>query len=558
MTKVNLRCAIYTRKSSEEGLEQGFNSLDAQREACEAFITSQKQEGWKALPTLYDDGGYSGGNMDRPALKQLLADIDQKKIQVVVVYKVDRLTRSLADFAKIVEQFDAKGVSFVSVTQQFNTTSSMGRLTLNVLLSFAQFEREVTGERIRDKIAASKQKGMWMGGTPPLGYEGHQRSLIVHAEHALLVRHIYERYLVFGSVRRLKEELDNQSVCVPIRTHTSGKAYGGKSFSRGHLYRILTSPIYCGRMVHFDKSYPGQHPAIIEQDLWDAVQSMLQTNKQQFQNQPKAQDNNLLSGLLFDDDGNRMTPSHTTKNTKRYRYYLSNTLVNTLRASSPHGHRIPAQDLEDLVLAETISWLSNTSQLIDALEVGAEQMQDIIHQASECCHLLQQYETRQKALNELIHKIVVMNESIRILINPKVLGLDQPPIEFQIHTQLKRCGYAMRLMIRNGSQQPNIDKYLIAHLSKAQNWFKQLKTGKVSSIDEIAVQEELDRSHVVRTLHKAFLAPDIVKSILNGTQPQHLTLKWLKQFRALPIDWEEQRVLLGFKTAPARTANSAD
>lgn len=233
MNKPILRCAIYTRKSSEEGLEQGFNSLDAQREACEAFIKSQQHEGWKLVPTFYDDGGYSGGNMDRPALKQLLQDIDQKKVNVVVVYKVDRLTRSLADFAKIVEQFDAKGISFVSVTQQFNTTSSMGRLTLNVLLSFAQFEREVTGERIRDKIAASKAKGMWMGGTPHMGYVAHERTLKIDEDQASLVRHIYERYLALGTVRLLKQELDKQGITTPKRFASTERQFGGRPFSRG-------------------------------------------------------------------------------------------------------------------------------------------------------------------------------------------------------------------------------------------------------------------------------------------------------------------------------------
>ena len=275
MSKPALRCAIYTRKSSEEGLEQGFNSLDAQREACEAFILSQQHEGWRLVPTLYDDGGYSGGNLERPALTQLLADIEQKKINVVVVYKVDRLTRSLADFAKIVEQFDAKGISFVSVTQQFNTTSSMGRLTLNVLLSFAQFEREVTGERIRDKIAASKAKGMWMGGTPPMGYMAKERTLEIEPIGAQLVRHMYERYLALGSVRLLTQELANQSMKTPRRVSLSEKTHGGKPFSRGHVYRILTNPVYIGQIAHREKVYEGRHPPIISQDLWDRIQKRI-------------------------------------------------------------------------------------------------------------------------------------------------------------------------------------------------------------------------------------------------------------------------------------------
>ena len=256
-----LRCAIYTRKSSEEGLEQEFNSLDAQREACEAYVRSQKHEGWQALPALYDDPGYSGGNMERPALKRLLADIAAKRIDVVVVYKVDRLTRSLADFAKIVEVFDASAVSFVSITQAFNTTTSMGRLTLNVLLSFAQFEREVTGERIRDKIAASKKKGLWMGGQPALGYDVKDRKLVVNEAEAETVRMIFRRYLDLGSVRELKAALDAEGMVSKHRTAADGSAYGGQSFSRGALYQMLQNRVYRGEIVHKGAAYPGEHPA---------------------------------------------------------------------------------------------------------------------------------------------------------------------------------------------------------------------------------------------------------------------------------------------------------
>ncbi|MGA2103505.1 MAG: recombinase family protein, partial [Candidatus Sulfotelmatobacter sp.] len=254
-----IRCAIYTRKSSEEGLEQSFNSLDAQREACEAFVVSQRHEGWRVLPTLYDDGGYSGGDMDRPALKRLLEDVTANKVDTIVVYKVDRLTRSLADFAKIVETLDARGVSFVSVTQQFNTTTSMGRLTLNILLSFAQFEREVAGERIRDKVAASKRKGMWMGGTIPLGYDVKQRKLVANEEEAKLVNNIYNWYLELGSVSKLKAYLDDHGVKTKIRTNSSGCQSGGGPFFRGALYLILQNPIYRGKVRHQDQMYPGEH-----------------------------------------------------------------------------------------------------------------------------------------------------------------------------------------------------------------------------------------------------------------------------------------------------------
>src|SRR5437764_8188431 len=273
-----LRGAVYTRKSSEEGLEQEFNSLRAQREACEAFITSQRHEGWACLPQAYDDGGVPGGTLDRPALQLLLDDIRAGKIDVIVTYKIDRLTRSLADFAKLTEIFDARGVSFVSVTQQFNTTTSMGRLTLNVLLSFAQFEREVAGERIRDKIAASKQKGMWMGGMPPLGYECHDHKLIVIPDEAETVRHIFRRYAALGSVRLLKAELDATGIRSKSWVISSGRSWGGKPLARGALYLMLKNQIYRGEIVHKDQHYPGEHDPIIDETLWQAVQAKLDLN----------------------------------------------------------------------------------------------------------------------------------------------------------------------------------------------------------------------------------------------------------------------------------------
>src|ERR1700729_979992 len=270
-----IRCAIYTRKSSEEGLEQSFNSLDAQRESSEAFILSQRQEGWRVVPTRYDDGGYSGGTLERPALQRLLKDVEEGKVDTIVVYKVDRLTRSLADFAKIVEALDARGVSFVSVTQQFNTTTSMGRLTLNVLLSFAQFEREVTGERIRDKIAASKKKGMWMGGVVPLGYRVEDRALHIVEDHAGIVRSLFRRYLEAGSVARLKQQLDAEDFQLPVRINGGGRSTGGGLFSRGHIYKILSNPIYVGRIAHKGQVHEGQQAPIVTQDLWNNVRQSL-------------------------------------------------------------------------------------------------------------------------------------------------------------------------------------------------------------------------------------------------------------------------------------------
>jgi site-specific DNA recombinase len=341
-----LRCAIYTRKSSEEGLEQEFNSLHAQREACEAYIKSQRHEGWTCLPQGYDDGGLSGATMGRPALQQLLVDIQAGKVDAVVTYKVDRLTRSLADFAKIVEIFDARGVSFVSVTQQFNTTTSMGRLTLNVLLSFAQFEREVTGERIRDKIAASKKKGMWMGGLPPLGYECRDHKLIVVDSEADIVRHIFRRYAALGSVRLLKEELDAAGIRSKCRTSSTGRHWGGKPLARGALYWMLQNRIYRGEISHKGAHYPGDHKPIIDEPLWDEVQTKLAANAVERTTEERGRSPSLLAGLLFDREGHRMTPSHAIKKGTRYRYYVSRPLTNQSRANAPDAMRIPAGEIE--------------------------------------------------------------------------------------------------------------------------------------------------------------------------------------------------------------------
>ena len=298
--KERVRCAIYTRKSSEEGLEQEFNSLQAQREACEAFINSQRHEGWVSLPKAYDDGGFSGATADRPALQRLLADITAGRVDTIVVYKIDRLTRSLADFAKIVEILDARGASFVSVTQQFNTTTSMGRLTLNVLLSFAQFEREVIGERIRDKIAASKQKGMWMGGIPPLGYRVHDRKLVIIEREAELVRDIFCGYAVLGSVRLLKDEFATRGIKSKSWTTASGRRVGGKPFSRGALYLMLQNRLYRGEIVHKGQSHPGEHTPIIDQPLWDAVQAQLAANTADRNSGTRTRQPSLLAGMLFD------------------------------------------------------------------------------------------------------------------------------------------------------------------------------------------------------------------------------------------------------------------
>ena len=362
-----MRCAIYTRKSSEEGLEQAFNSLDAQREACAAFVLSQKHEGWVVLPALYDDGGFSGGTMDRPALQRLLDDIRAGQVDVVVVYKIDRLTRSLFDFAKIVEAFDARGVSFVSITQQFNTTTSMGRLTLNVLLSFAQFEREVAGERIRDKIAASKKKGMWMGGLPSLGYDVQNRKLVVNEEEAGTVVHIFRRYVELRSVRVLQAELDAAGIRSKRRILADGTPFGGQKLSRGALYLMLQNRIYRGEITHKGNAYPAEHQPIVDKVLWDQVQAILAENRVDRAIGADAKQPSLLAGLIFDESGERLTPSHAVKKGTRYRYYVSRSLIVGTAKDKSTGRRIPAANLETLVITKLRSFLADEGAILDAI-----------------------------------------------------------------------------------------------------------------------------------------------------------------------------------------------
>src|SRR5271163_632448 len=382
-TRRALRCAIYTRVSTDQGLEQDFNSLDAQREASEAYIKSQAHEGWRLIRDQYDDGGYSGGSMERPALQKLLADVEARRIDVIVVYKVDRLTRSLADFAKLVEMFDKHDVSFVSVTQSFNTTTSMGRLTLNVLLSFAQFEREVTGERIRDKIAASKKKGMWMGGVVPLGYRVEDRALHIVEDHAEIVRSLFRRYLQAGSVVRLKWQLDQEGFQLPVRIDGAGRSTGGGPPGRGHMYKILSNPIYVGRIAHKGQAHEGLHKPIVPQELWDQVQQRLSDrHKAQVAKGTRQASEVLLAGKLFDDRGNRMSPSWATKGSKRWRYYVSQAALQGDKSNAGSIVRVPAAALEALV-AGAVGKLSSgrpaspadVRDLIDRVTIGGTAIQ---------------------------------------------------------------------------------------------------------------------------------------------------------------------------------------
>ena len=334
-----LRCAIYTRKSSEEGLEQEFNSLHAQREACEAYIASQRSEGWALIRDAYDDGGFSGGTLERPGLQQLLADIEEGLVDVVVVYKIDRLSRSLMDFSKLVEVFDRAGVTFVSVTQSFNTTTSMGRLTLNILLSFAQFEREVIAERVRDKIRASRQKGMWMGGSVPLGYVVKDRKLVVHEPDAAVVRSMFARFLRVGSATVLARELRAEGVLTTK----------GRPIDKGYLYKCLSNRTYLGLAIHKGTAYVGEHAAIIDQDLWDRVHAILADNARTRSANTRAQTPALLRGLIFGPTGAAMSPTHTRKGNRLYRYYVSQDVLQRGRDACPIG-RVPAAEIERAVI----------------------------------------------------------------------------------------------------------------------------------------------------------------------------------------------------------------
>ena len=566
--QIRLRCAIYTRKSSEEGLEQNFNSLNAQREACEAFIASQKHEGWTIVPEMYDDGGFSGGTIERPAFQRLLADVGEGKIDVVVVYKVDRLTRSLSDFAKIVEIFDKRHVSFVSVTQQFNTTSSMGRLTLNILLSFAQFEREVTGERIRDKVAASKKKGIWMGGWPSLGYDVKDRRLVINEAEATTVRHIFRRYIELKSVRLLKADLDARNIVSKRRNASDGTRYGEKPFSRGALYLLLQNPLYRGETVHKGKSYPGEHEAIVNEALWSEVQAILTENWNDRMLGTAEKKVSLLSGVLFDARNERMTPTHTTKNNTCYRYYISRSLL--AGAEKHSGQRIPASDLETLVAGRIHNWLGDRTAMLDIIQNhtsdAATQKRLIVS--------LEQYVTTWPKLNandvrkfilSIVARIQVHADWIGISLNPirLVRWLDQTdgqvePTEsaqsdthdhfakLSIPVRLKRVGQEMKIIVEDGSGPTIPNASLVRVLVRAHVIRDRILADKSIMLDEIAKSEGMVVSYATRLFRLTLLAPDIISAILGGKHPPELTARKLMDDTRLSLDWNEQRRSLGF------------
>ena len=532
-----LRCAVYTRKSSEEGLEQAFNSLDAQREACEAYIASQKHEGWQLVTANYDDGGFSGGNMERPALKLLMDDIRAGRVNVVVVYKVDRLTRSLADFAKLVEQFDKMNISFVSVTQQFNTTTSMGRLTLNVLLSFAQFEREVTGERIRDKIAASKKKGMWMGGTVPLGYTSNgDHKLLLNEAEAATVRTIFSEFLRLGNVTALRDWMRENNVV----------SRGGNFFYRGPLYSLLRNPHYIGLIKHKKERYPGDQPAIIDQETWDKTQALLDENRQGGKRKPRTTKTSVLAGLLFDTEGTLYTPTHASKNGRRYRYYTSQSVIRkTEKLEVPA--RIPAPDLESAVTERILNLLRDPEDLLAALRDEMQESSNIpagfyTRIVASAASLDAAWQSRTPAdreifLRQIIDRVIIHPTRVEIRIKaPQLIQqltgsatsitatksesipFSLPPIA-TIDCPFRHVpqGRALRLIVGNNQIITDASRQAIPKaIARARRWYEQIIAGEVASLPDIACREKINYAYVKKIFPLALLSPARVKQIFAG------------------------------------------
>lgn len=545
-------CAIYTRKSSEEGLQQEFNSLDAQREACEAYILSQRHAGWRLLPDMYDDGGISGGTMARPALVRLLDEVRAGRVNVIVVYKVDRLTRSLADFAKIVDVLDAHDASFVSVTQHFNTTSSMGRLTLNVLLSFAQFEREIAGERIRDKIAASKKKGMWMGGNVPLGYDVQDRKLVINPVEAETVRHIFKRYAELGSVSALQLELSRSAVVSKRRKDASGRCAGGKPLVRGALYLLLQNRIYLGEIVHQGSAYQGDHQRIVDDDLWRIVSKRLEQNSVD-RSEGNERRTSLLAGLLYDSSGNRMTPTHAIKAGKRYHYYVSAPLISGRRAGAPLGQRISADQIDAIILDRLRRLFESEIEVSQCLrpDPSAEALNLVLVTAKRFCAgwlAKERIELRQ-LVTDVLEAVHVRDGTVEIWVRRSAVEAvltgyaesrtDCDRLELKVEFRSTNRGDCVRLMQGSGTLSANAS--LTALLGRALVTKTQFFSGRYDSVQEMSSATKQSNSQLSSLLRIAYLSPEIVRLVLRGEQPTGLTAARLTELcKKLPAIWAAQ------------------
>ncbi len=503
MTKKTIRCAIYTRKSAEEGLEQEYNSLDAQRDACRAYIESQKAEGWMVHPGAFDDGGISGGTIERPALKKLLALVEAGKVQVIVVYKIDRLTRSLPDFARIVEVLDKQSASFVSVTQQFNTTTSMGRLTLNVLLSFAQFEREVTSERIRDKIAASKKKGIWMGGYPPLGYDINNRRLIQNNAEAETVKRIFELALETPSLTDLERQLAEENIGAKSWRSQSGRQSGGGPLTRSALARMLRNPVYIGKIRHGEKGYEGEQSAIVDDELWTRVQSALDGRAHERVSKINTTFEAPLRGLIFDDRGNRMVATYVKKKNRiAYRYYASAPAIRGQKEKAGTISRINA------------AWLENKIEKIIEGPNAIDRIQRIELHPRE------------------------------IIVETRKPGGESDQI--RIPAALEKPKHSRKVFASGGRHHQN--EGLIKAVAQAYGWRKALEAGSYPTVKDLAKEKRLSERYVWKILRLAYLSPAIVDAILDGRQPPSLSLRQINETQLSP-DWRLQSHALGFDVA---------
>jgi site-specific DNA recombinase len=507
-----LRCAIYTRKSTEHGLEQEFNSLDAQREACEAYIRSQASLGWKVLPQHYDDPAYSGGNLDRPALKKLLADIDAGRIDVVVVYKIDRLTRSLADFAKLVEAFDARSISFVAVTQQFNTTTSMGRLTLNVLLSFAQFERELSSERVKDKIAASRRKGKWTGGTVALGYEARDKKLVINKAEAETVRTIFRLYLELKSFSKLVAELDRRKIVTKRREIKAVKYQGGIPFTYGPLAYFLKNRIYIGEVHHGGKWFGGEHQAILDKLAFDRVQDLLKSNSNGRRGK-SSKSGALLQGKLYDDKDNLMGPSFSTKNGVRYRFYVSRAVLRGRKAEAGSVGRVASSLIETIVVDALRSQISAEPSLDDAT-------------------LLDRY----------LSKVELGAKQVTLRYRLDAKHINDEEVDRSPASQIKLPWTANSRPLSSSSESEMVeisdqpDPKAVQAIVRAHCWVTALEDGKYASVEELAESAKLHPKVVRGGLRFAFLSPNIVERVLNGDRG--LALRNLRKVESL--NWRTQ------------------
>ncbi len=538
-TQTAVRCAIYTRVSTDSGLDQDFNSLDAQFEASSAYIKSQSHEGWKLIRRRYDDGGFSGGSTDRPALQTLLEDIRAGRIDIIVVYKVDRLTRSLADFARLVDLFDKHGVSFVSVTQQFNTTSSMGRLTLNVLLSFAQFEREVTSERIRDKIAASKRKGLWVGGMVPIGYEAKDRKIKVVENEAKIVRHIFQRYLKLGSINALLKDLQDAGIRTKRRQLSTGETVGDIPFRRGTLAYLLRNRFYIGEVRYRNEILTGEQKPILDRKLFDAVQSKLDQQRQ-VRTDTRSASPALLMGRIFDDRGTRMTPTSKLKKGVRYRYYMSTALLQGAPEKAGSVSRAPAELIEKLVVKAVRKHTKLKGQDPETKTLDPDSSLD---------------DDSRKIIAQYVEKVEVGLRQLTILLKDpscqRTKEAKSKPRKLTIAWTKPPSKVARELIPPAKSSRPKMDKRpiraetrvkLVQAIASGQHFVDELVEGRATSIEDIARREKCTARQVNLMISLAFLSPRLVTAAVEGRLPRGIGISNL---RDLPPEWAKQHRAIG-------------